>query len=218
MKIVALSDIHGNIRYISDIISYLKNSDLTVIAGDITNFGDRDDAERVIEPISNYSKEIVAVHGNCDYPNVEKYIEEVGISITWKWKKLNGYIFAGLGGSLACPARTPAEYPDEKYMSFLKSLKEESVLLNSKFILVAHEPPKNTKCDMAINGLHVGSESIRTFIEEVQPILVITGHIHEGKGVDTVGNSIIVNPGPFRRGNYSIIEIEDSTVKVDLKP
>ena len=217
MRIVALADIHGTLRYLNEIISHLKSSDLTIIAGDITNFGDRDDAERVIAPIKEYSKNLIAVYGNCDYPTVEKYLEDVSINISWKWVKIEEYVFIGLAGSLICPARTPSEYPDEKYMNFLDSLLKEPTIMNNHLILVTHEPPKGTKCDKAMGGYHVGSDSIRLFIDKMQPILVITGHIHEGKGIDKIGKSIIVNPGPFRRGDYSVIEIDDSTVKVELK-
>jgi len=218
MKIIALADIHGSLRYLKDIIPYVKDVNLTVIAGDITNFGGKDDAERIITTIKDYSKRIIAVHGNCDYPMVERYLEETDIGITWKWRVIDDYIFAGLGGSLACPAMTPAEYPERKYQKFLDSLVKK-IPNDDNLILVTHEPPKNTVCDRAMNGRHVGSEVIRSFIEKVQPILVVTGHIHEGRGIDRIGRSIIVNAGPFRRGNYSIIELGKSdTVKVILKP
>jgi len=218
MKIVALTDIHGNLRYLNDIIPHLKDTDLTVIAGDITNFGDRYNAEMVINPIKEYSNNILAVYGNCDYPTVENFIEELGISIAWNWRKVDDYIYVGLGGSLSCPARTPGEYTDDRYMKFLESVKTNLSSNSDRLILITHEPPRDTICDRAYSGAHVGSNSIRTFIEEVQPLLVITGHIHEGRGVDKIGRSIIVNPGPFRRGDYAIILIDGLEVVITLKP
>ena len=72
MIIIALTDIHGKIDYLPAISDSLQQADLVLIAGDITNFGGRDRAERIISSISQYSKQILAVSGNCDSPSVEE--------------------------------------------------------------------------------------------------------------------------------------------------
>jgi Icc-related predicted phosphoesterase len=69
-------------------------------------------------------------------------------------------------------------------------------------LFVLHSPPRGTKCDVVQGGHHVGSRAIRRFVEERQPPLVLGGHIHEsprqtGAWRDTVGRSIVVNPGQF---------------------
>ena len=52
MIIIALADIHGSCNFFSDIAPDLAKADLVVIAGDITNFGDIGEAEKIIgEPI-----------------------------------------------------------------------------------------------------------------------------------------------------------------------
>jgi len=60
---------------------------------------------------------------------------------------------------------------------------------------------------------HVGSREIRRFIEMGKPFLCITGHIHESRGVDEIGETRIVNPGAFKNGNYAVIEIDNMQVK-----
>ena len=72
----------------------------------------------------------------------------------------------------------------------------------SETMFVLHSPPRETRCDMVGAGLHVGSRAIRAFIEREQPPLVLSGHIHESPRVsssfrDTVGRTIVVNPGQF---------------------
>jgi Icc-related predicted phosphoesterase len=69
-------------------------------------------------------------------------------------------------------------------------------------IFVLHSPPLGTACDQIHGGHHVGSRAIRRFVEERQPPLVLSGHIHESPRVsghwrDTVGTSVVVNPGQF---------------------
>jgi Icc-related predicted phosphoesterase len=56
-------------------------------------------------------------------------------------------------------------------------------------------------------GTHVGSKSVRDFIEREQPDVVICGHIHEARGQDAIGRSKIVNCGPASKGYYAVIEI-----------
>ena len=78
-------------------------------------------------------------------------------------------------------------------------------------ILVAHCPPYQTAIDRIHSGLHVGSHSVRSFIETYQPDLCISGHIHEAPGEDTIGRTHLINPGMLAQGGYV-------TVTCTLKP
>ncbi|MCP3682564.1 MAG: hypothetical protein GY861_07735 [bacterium] len=69
-----------------------------------------------------------------------------------------------------------------------------------KTIYVIHTPPFNTKLDIIHDGTHVGSKTVRKFIEEEQPPLTLHGHIHEsiemsGFFCEKIGNTTIANPG-----------------------
>ena len=86
--------------------------------------------------------------------------------------------------------------------------KEESTQSWDNLILILHNPPKDTKCDMLPNGIHVGSEQIRQFIEKTKPLAVITGHIHEGRAIDSIGDTTIINAGPLNEGNYAWLTVE----------
>lgn len=77
----------------------------------------------------------------------------------------------------------------------------------ARTIFVLHSPPRGTRCDQMAGGAHVGSRAIRRFVEERQPPLVLSGHIHESPRVsgawrDDLGRSVVVNPGQF--GNPGI--------------
>jgi Icc-related predicted phosphoesterase len=41
----------------------------------------------------------------------------------------------------------------------------------------------------------VGSTAVRTFIERVQPMLSLHGHIHESRGLARLGRTVAINPG-----------------------
>jgi hypothetical protein len=83
-------------------------------------------------------------------------------------------------------------------------------------IFVPHAPPAHTKVDALANGDHVGSAAVRKFIEQHQPTLVVCGHIHEARGIDTLGNSILVNCGPAGKGYYAVITL-GKEVHVEMK-
>ena len=70
---------------------------------------------------------------------------------------------------------------------------------------------------MLTDGRHVGSTAIRAFIEKYQPDLCITGHIHEGKGIDAIGRTKIINPGMFRQGGWVDIHINTSYIEAELR-
>ncbi|WP_243678145.1 hypothetical protein [Vulcanisaeta distributa] len=89
--------------------------------------------------------------------------------------------------------------------------------LGSRLILVSHYPPYGTSVDRAWSGAHIGSKSVRKFVEDIKPLAVLCGHVHESRGIDRLGNTIIVNPGPLANGYYAIINInDDGTVNAEL--
>jgi Icc-related predicted phosphoesterase len=70
-------------------------------------------------------------------------------------------------------------------------------------VCVTHSPPRDTACDRIEGGAAVGSRAIRAFLEQQQPRLCLSGHIHESPRVsgawrDRIGRTVCVNPGQFR--------------------
>ena len=57
---------------------------------------------------------------------------------------------------------------------------------------------------------------MRRFIEDKEPFVVFCGHIHEAKGKDRIKNTIIVNPGPARDGDYVSAYLERDDVVVEF--
>lgn len=83
-------------------------------------------------------------------------------------------------------------------------LEQLSKIVDRPFIFVSHSPPYLTPLDILDNGLHVGSISIRGFIEKWsrknQIIASLHGHIHgspnrSGSISTFIENSVCINPG-----------------------
>jgi hypothetical protein len=206
MLIIGLADIHGNISILERMVDELAAADVVVLIGDITHFGRETEARAVVVALARLNSNILAVPGNCDYPEVGEYLAELEISLDGVGQVADGIGFAGVGGSLPCPGTTPGERSEE---ALLTGLEEGYNMLPAGMptVLVVHQPPIDTTADYGFIGRHVGSQAIRTYIEQHQPLACLTGHIHEGVGVDRIGSTLVINPGQLRDGRYARIVI-----------
>lgn len=216
MKIIALTDLHGRLKHLPALAQELQHADLVLVAGDLTQFGKRDAALEVVESIRKYNPRLLAVMGNCDYPQVTEFLEEQGLCIHASHKILDGIAFVGLGGSLPCPVPTLNEWPEQQIDKFLTRA-AENIPAGTPMVLVSHQPPIDTVVDLVSIGLHVGSTAVREFIEQSKPLICFSGHIHEAIGQDRIGETILVNPGPFFEGAYAIAEVTDTVDKLEIR-
>jgi Icc-related predicted phosphoesterase len=216
MIIIGLTDIHGDISKIEQIYDELSEADVVLIGGDITNFGREKEAMDVINAIRKNTSSILAISGNCDYRQVYDCIEKEGLNIHGKGTVINDIGFIGVGGSLFTPFNTPNEMSEDDFkLSLDKGLSE--LPSDTPVVLVSHQPPFQTACDILNTGMYVGSKSVRQFIEKNQPLLCFTGHIHEASAIDKIGDTQIINPGPFFNGNYTYVKISDKVDEVLIR-
>jgi len=206
MRILAISDIHGRQNYNTEVRKIMSSVDLIVIAGDLTNFGHAQEAGLILQNIQLYNSNILAIPGNCDHPDVNDTFVEIGVNLHGITKIIDNVAFYGLGGSGKTPFHTPQERSESEIGSILQSYnKKNDVHYN---VFVSHAPPANTKLDRTLLRSHVGSQAIREFIDKFQPDVVICGHIHEARGVDEIGSTIVINPGPFPK-HYAVIDLSE---------
>ena len=69
MKVLIVSDIHGNYNNLNKVINDNKGFDYLLILGDILSSFCGDD---IINLLNSYNTKIIAVRGNCDNMNIEK--------------------------------------------------------------------------------------------------------------------------------------------------
>ena len=216
MKIISFGDIHEDLNNLTLLKNELRNADLVIVTGDLTNFNGRKEAERVIDEIMKYNENVLAQLGNLDQPEVNDYLTEKGINL-----HRNGFIrddigIFGVGGSNLTPFNTPTEFSEDEIETFL--LEGIDKVKDAKFkIMVPHMPPKDTKIDIITAGAHVGSQSVRDFILKHKPDIALSGHIHEARGSDTIKNTLAFNAGIFREGGYVIITKTSDGLSAELK-
>ena len=147
------------------------------------------------------AKPVLVVLGNHDNPDARALH---GISIT-----ASGLVVGGVGGSLPTGSPFPFQLEERDYESILRGLGHVDVL-------VVHQPPFDTKCDIAWGGGHAGSKAVRAYVDRERPRLVLTGHIHESPAIDHLGGTTILNPGPFFMGNYGEVELTQDVVRARI--
>jgi len=206
MKILHITDIHGEVKYIDLISESISSARLIALSGDIVKKGGRD-AGDIFARIERYNRNIVAVHGNWDGHDVQDFIVRKGYGLHRDGRTIEGIGFFGAGGSGPTPFNSPSEYSDEEFLEFLHE-GYEKVKGSARKVLIAHAPPKNT-LDRTFIGLRGGSRGIREFIEKNRIDLCLTGHIHESPGKELLNSCIIANPGPFKKGRYLEADIDE---------
>jgi Icc-related predicted phosphoesterase len=214
MKLIALPDLHGNISRLNSISRELSDVDLVLLVGDMTNGGGAADAARVIQAVRRHNRNVLAIPGNWDDAGVSAYLQREGINLDRLQIFLDQVVFVGVGGALPGPVSTPNEITETEFEQVLAEVAAE---LNAALpiVFVCHQPPAQTLNDQTSAHLHVGSRAVRAFIEAIQPMVCFTGHIHEAVGIDMIGATRIVNPGPLSGGGYAYAEITRWGVQVE---
>ena len=207
MRIICLSDIHGSYARANAILK-AERFDVLLIAGDLTTFGAAQEASSALESFVEHGKPVVGVAGNMDPPILEEVFERLNVSINGRGKIVQGVGFFGVSASPPTPLNTPYEISEDEIADrALRGWRETQGA--KRRIFVPHAPPSDSSVDLLKDGRHVGSSSVRKFVEEFQPDALVCGHIHEARGTDKLGNTEIVNCGPAGKGYYAIIEIND---------
>jgi Icc-related predicted phosphoesterase len=223
MKILIFADTHGEYEKAAEVLSQVKTEgiDLILCPGDFTDmfavpegFSQLDIADMILQKIMALKVPILCIPGNHDPYEVLELFNEYNVNLHDKVKKVKGTPFMGWGGA-PTPFNTIVEPSEEETAESLEKM--YSKLKGEKFILMVHNPPKDTKLDTTFSKRHVGSGAIRAFIEKRQPILAISAHIHESRGTDKLGNCVLFYPGALFEGYYGVVEIEGDVVKCETR-
>jgi Icc-related predicted phosphoesterase len=141
--------------------------------------------------------------------------------------EFDGYVMVSSSRSNPTPWDTPREGPEEELAEYLDSLCRrvgdspkdfENVIFNF------HVPPYGYSLDLcpkldaqmrmaAEEKIHAGSLGAKQVLEKYQPLLGLHGHIHESRGAQKVGRTLIINPG----SEYSEGILKGVVVMLDKK-
>lgn len=103
----------------------------------------------------------------------------------------------------------------QEHLQALKAQLEPGEMGRS--VWMVHQPPASLGMDLCGNGHRVGSPALLQFIQDNQPLLGCSGHIHEsphqpgGRCVANVGKTIWLQPGQVdNRVHYVMLDITDA--------
>lgn len=204
---LAFGDIHDNVSRLEELPG-LADATGVIVTGDITVGGGIKQAERSLEAVARVNPNVLAQIGNMDRGEVTEWLETRGWNLHASVREVApGAAIVGVGASTFTSFGTPSEFPESRFSAWLddihRTLRERGL---RRVLLVSHNPPHHTLCDR-VGDRHVGSTAVREFIEEVQPDVCVCGHIHESRGVDRIGRTVVVNPGTLLSGGYVVVRL-----------
>lgn len=216
MKLLVLSDLHAANENLDKLDAEFKMADAVLFAGDFAECFKPKTGKPALEKLCAKHETIFAVLGNCDNEDFMEDLENQDICVEKALTFHEGLALAGSGGGTKFTGKTEFERTEEEILSdfdiVLNSVEQtgdESLWKN--LILISHNPPKDTKCDAVNESLHAGSQQFTDFIKEHQPLAVICGHIHEGCGIDKIGETLVINPGALLEGHYAWLELSKNS-------
>lgn len=213
---IAVGDIHDDPACFHR-IPELAQADGIIVTGDLTITGGVKQAELVMEVLRAHDLPVWAQIGNMDRPEVDAWLSEQGWNLHTVTRELtpDTAIF-GVGASTFTPFGTPSEFPESTFAAWLDACWQRARRYPHT-VLVSHNPPKDTACDVIPGDVHVGSTAVREFLEEAQPDICLCGHIHEARAVGRVGRTVVVNPGALAQGGYVLLRSNSGQLSAELR-
>lgn len=188
MRICCISDLHGQTP------PEIEPCDLLLIAGDIGPDDPKDAADYFRRVIYRWLEQVparhtVAVVGNHDFlaRSDPRFLDKLPWTVLYNSHTVfDDFVIFG-------SPMTPT-FGDWAFMADESELAKVWAEIHERTdILLVHGPPAGV-LDLNIEGVHSGSTSLRTRIDELPQLKLIScGRIHEAYGIDRIGDTTIVN-------------------------
>lgn len=216
MKVLLVTDIHGDTEKLEKIVDR-EDADAVICAGDLSDANEFEDYEGKLEEVLDVFEKkglmTKAVPGNMDpEESCVKQLIQRRMNIHKKIASFEEFEAVGFGGGKT-PFETPFEPEGEEIKTALTTLYDR-MKADTK-IAAIHQPPAATNLDI-VEDDHVGSTEVRALIEEKDFDLVLTGHIHESRGLDRIEGTPVINPGPVMEGYYGVAEVNED-IELEMK-
>lgn len=206
MKILVVSDIHYSLRQYDWLANVAGNYDLVVVAGDLLQLYGAVDMDTQAAVVGRYAQRIcrttplIFCSGNHDL------IEEFDGSRTPEW--LHDLDVPNL--TVDCESYETEEVrllslpwwetEEERLVAEVRLKAWHNPDDTRRTIWVHHAPAKGTKTSWNGKADH-GDENLVNWIEQYQPDLVLSGHVHNapyypgGSWIDHMGKTVLINGG-----------------------
>jgi Icc-related predicted phosphoesterase len=182
------------------------------------------DGEKILEELNSLYVPVFTVPGNWDwtgensdwgfldgkgYPELLEEFENIQ-DLNFSAQEFEDFVVIGYG---PCSGPEVPQYEDDKpgeeeleriqreYSEKKEELDELLRNVDKKVIFLSHNVPQDTSLDKIENpesprhGRHYGSIIVRELIEKFSPEYSIAGHMHEGEGRETLGETECLNTG-----------------------
>lgn len=206
MKILVASDLHYRLKQLDWLAAQSSHYDALIIAGDMLDISSYLDLSVQIEVIGKYLKHISAktdllvCSGNHD--GNEKNAADEYIA-PWLRQRKAGRLYVD-GDSVFFGSTLFTIFPwwdgDVTKVEVQQQFHEASQLAYNRWVWIYHAPPDHSSTSW--NGKrHIGDIELNKWIDEYQPDLVFSGHIHEspfkkdGSWVDKIDQTWVCNAG-----------------------
>lgn len=213
MRIICLTDIHGAFDVAEEIARRETGADVCLLGGDLTDIGTPEAVAGLIGRLAPHAGRILAVAGNMDPDPIDAALVTTGHSLNGLGVRIGDVGFHGVsGGTIALGS--PNELPESR-IADLTEAGHRAVSKAPIRIFAPHVPPHGC-VDRISTGQSVGSTAVRDFIDLHQPQAAVCGHIHEARGIDRLGDTLVVNCGLGRHGEYAVCTVRDGIVQAQL--
>ena len=190
MKILALSDIHGDRMLIKQMAEKGLNEkvDLVILAGDLADH--EGNVDGLVGPFKEKGLEVAVLPGN------HEGLAEIGFMVDkYGAKNLHGYVWQkGDIGIFGCGYADVGihQLTEEQFFETLRQAHGKLANVRTK-IMVTHVQPSESILGL---GVFPGSSGVKKALHEFKPDLHICGHIHETHGIEEkIGKTRVVNVG-----------------------
>jgi Icc-related predicted phosphoesterase len=221
------TDLHSSDRAAKTIKHGLRAGDFDVhlCLGDIITFRPLEYLEDLFAdpPVTTYT-----VPGNTDSDEARALLVEMGMDIHFQRVTVEGVVIAGAGGCTPPPFRTAFVVEEDEYA------RELPPVLEGAHVLASHGPARGMLDRSLFGGMRVGSKAVFAAVERARPAVVLSGHIHEARGIAILdwetgkvvardreflemrgpGQTLFFNPGPAKDGFVGRLEVEGDAVRV----
>ncbi len=213
VKALILGDFHGSLKYLNHIRTVLNSYEYVFVLGDITFDRNHRFFIRIIDELfHSINNTVFIVRGEND---PEVFLDKIKEGIIFEKTYINndlGVIIIPplISYDLKLPLETEIAKLEHNICNICNKVKTS--------ILVTHIPPHGLKVDYDPVRGHMGSYALRRIIENCKPTLTLCAHVHEGRNIVKHGKTVIVNPGPLRRGFYGelYMKVLDGGLKISL--
>jgi uncharacterized protein len=163
------------------------------------------------ERLAGKNTDVYICPGNDDWWEIDGMIERSKSLLPCDDRvvKFGDFEMLSCSRSNPTPWDTPREFPEDELATYLEQLCLKVGSSSKDFenvIFNFHVPPYGYSLDLcpkldanmrmaAEEKIHAGSVGAKQVIEKYQPLLGLHGHIHESRGAQKSGRTLMINPG-----------------------